>query len=198
MGLVVCLAACSSPDLSALTPHIIVTDRLGASVEVDFDDDAPDLSIDATFRGVTVPLQPAHHVSWAYEAPLVLDPAMAADEPITIRIESTEMTITAPPVYDVVAPAPISRSSDASITLTNPGPEPGYWIALGCSFGSATIPANASSITFTPASWHDSDGGTCTTRLGLNRERIGTVDPAFAGGTLTFVRGVFVDVVTTP
>jgi hypothetical protein len=189
---------CASPDLSGLTPNIIVTDRRGAWVEVDVDTDAPYLSIDATFRGVTVPLQPAHNVSWAYEAPLVLDPAMSADEPITIRIEGTEMTVTAPPVYDVVAPPPISRSSDASITLTNPGPDAGYWITLGCAFGSATIPANASSITFTPASWHDSDGGTCTTTLALNRERIGTVDPASAGGTLTFVRAVFLDVATTP
>jgi hypothetical protein len=203
LALVVVMTACTSPDLSMLQPHLEVHEigsRLYAGAY--FDSKPPDVSIDATFRGTTVTLQRVSDD--VYTAPFDIDHSVEGDEPVTFRFEGTTMTVTAPPPLDITAPLFVSRSLDTPLTWTTPSPDPlqGLVSLSQCVRGGDDVPPNATSVTLNATNLMLPDGsqspGTCTTMLDFERVREGTLDPAFAGGSLEFRRTFYVSFASTP
>jgi hypothetical protein len=197
------VAACASPAPSSLTPHVEVitsldslyqvADRLYVSAYFDGD---PDVAVEATFRGTRMPT--SYHSRGLYRVTLDLDRPLEADEPVTVDVDGISMTTTAPPGFDgAQVPLFVSRTHDTTISWTSASDDPITWSVL-----SSTVPCvsqsvggeiapGATSVTFTQADWGNSGscpGATGTTDVQFFRHRDSDADPAFAGGTLQFIR----------
>ena len=193
---IACLVAgCASPAPSSLNPRVQVEpDGSRLHVATIFDGD-PDIPIKATFRGTTRSLP--HTGTGGYSVNFDLAQPPQGDEPLDIDIDGIAMTMTAPPDFgEVDVPLFISRSKDATISWTQVSPDPIFWYVLSsaCVVTSSggDIPPDAPSVTFTAADWMNPNPaappatGTCTTDVRLIRNRATPIDPAFAGGGLTF------------
>jgi hypothetical protein len=203
--LVITTAACAQ-DVSMLKPLISVVpddrgptapDDRGLTVTMVLDPGDPQLSGHVTFRHATRAL--AHTPQGAYVATFALDTPVTMDEAVEVEVEGREMTVTAPPELTVVFPQSISRSEDTTLTWPITSPDAMGWFADGsCVNARGTIPANASSVTFTAADWMQTGDVTCTTELEIKRWRDAPLDPAFAGGRLTFLRFAEAHLESTP
>jgi hypothetical protein len=190
------LGACTSAP-SDLKPSLLVYERRDTLfVQAYFDDD-PGVDVSATFRGRTLTV--AHQGGGSYGAELALESALATDEPVEMEVAGISMTITAPAAIEPVEiPLFVSRSHAETIRW-NAGADPMWWyVDSRCVSGRGDIAPDTTSKTFTPADWHVHDGATCTTELTLDRYRTTEVDPAFAGGSLTFSRDVLTSFASMP
>jgi hypothetical protein len=189
------LAACTTtePDPSTLMPSIFATGtETRLSVGVAFEDERNVADVDLTFRGHTSHARPEEN-STAANFDIALDHRLDGDEPIIVTVAGIAMTVTAPPPFDgLVVPQFISRSASATISWPSPIAEPTLWATgtSACVLGGGKTAPDATGITFAPTDWLPPTGqsgspshATCTTELRLERSRMGSIDPAFQGGS---------------
>lgn len=102
--LLLATAACTSADVSTLTPVITAQPNpTGLTAMVDLGSGDAELSASATFRGTTRRLERV--APGSYVASFELETPLAADEPVAFDVDGVEMTVTAP------APFPRSRAA---------------------------------------------------------------------------------------
>lgn len=192
--LAIALVGCAAPSASSLTPTVSAYDELShLYIDAHFASGDPDVEIEATFRGKTVPA--LHDGAGSYVAVLELDTPLATDESLSVTLDGVEISMTAPAAFDTVdVPLFISRTQDAMISWSPATAEPLRWDLVSSSCARSPggdIPANATSLTFHATDWTtvtNEQRDTCTTDVLLQRERTTPTPAAFAGGTLMFYR----------
>lgn len=135
-----------------------------------------------------------------YAGRFTLDAPLVDDEPISIELHrdgetsAPESTILVPPEPVIVAlPLFVSRSHDFPVTWSPTTDDQMFWDANAMCVEQAQgdIPAGTGTFTIPAGTLKARDAGfqpTCTTTLELVRLRAGTLDPAFAGGRISFRR----------
>lgn len=187
------LAACTTtpePDPSTVKPDVSVgASETSMLLVVGFENDSKLADVDVAFRGHTLHLGLPPPEYQAVNLTVALDHPLEKDEPIVFTIDGIALTVAAPPPFDFGdIPQFISRSGSATIDWTMTSGDPIYWSTLhsSCTLGGGQLAPNATSVTFTPDSWHavtpPPPTATCTTDIQLTRDRFGTIAAPFAGG----------------
>lgn len=197
-----CLASCATP-VAEIKTTIVVGDQDGrvyAAVGIDSGDTDVDASAVLRVGGqdIEVPWDGDILTTRVDHAPPVDDEQVELR--LTIDGQTTSSVVTVPPALDLDADVPlfISRAQPLVLSRRTISDDPIHWSVNGaCAKGYADIAGGVTALTATIEPLSD-EYETCTTELYLDRKRAGSIDAAFASGTITYYRALHFLFASTP